>query len=125
MLRVPGGRDLEDGPVEASGSVRRAVEVAIAGLDEPREGEAAIRAAIGGEGMQNGEGAGRRDLEDGAAPGRADACGRAVEVAIAGLDEPRAKGEQPSVGQSKECSVVTVTVPAPSPATLNTVRPRS
>ena len=82
-----GGRDLEDGAaLRRCRRTGRAVEVAIAGLDEAGGGHAALGAAV--EGMQRGEGAGGRDLEDGAAPEAvAAAPGRAVEVAIAGLDE--------------------------------------
>src|SRR5437773_1734000 len=79
------GRDLEDGADAAL--VGRAVEVAIARLDEPGNGEAAVGAAV--EGMQRGQGAGPVQVDDGAAARGAAARGRAVEVAIARLDEPR------------------------------------
>ena len=112
-----GGRELEDGAAPGGAAAAgRAVEVAIAGLDEAGRGAAALGAAV--EGMQRGEGAGGRELEDGAAQPRAAAAGRAVEVAIAGLDEAGV-GTQPSVLQSKACSVVRV----PAAVILKTVPP--
>src|SRR5262245_8454788 len=66
-----------------------AVEVAIAGLDEAR-GLAAVDVAV--EGMQRGDGAGPIHLEHRPPPpGGATETerGRAVEGAIAGLDEAR------------------------------------
>ena len=90
VVRVP-ARDLEDGAAPGGAATGgRAIEVAIAGLNEAGEREAALGAAV--EGMQRGEAAGGRDLEDAAAPGGAATAGRAIEVAIAGLDDAGLRG---------------------------------
>src|SRR6185295_11108394 len=65
----------------------RAVEVAVTGLDEARVHIAASTSGAVNKGMQHGEVTIRGDLEDRAESGSGAVSSRAVEGAIAALDE--------------------------------------
>jgi hypothetical protein len=117
-----GGRDLEnatfkDGAPQTWAPKRgRAVEVAIAGLDEARRESAAVEEGV--EGMQGGEGAGGRDLEDGATPEGPAELGCAVEIAIAGLDKAGGLAALSAAGEGMQrgegpVAVILKTVPSP------------
>src|SRR5439155_1367907 len=76
----------EDHPAEGgTAALGRAVQVAVAGLDEAGGGLAALGAAE--EGGKRGDSPGAVHLEDAALVGRAAQRGRAVEGAVARLDE--------------------------------------
>src|ERR1700721_3638414 len=82
-------RDLEDcAKAVGAAEIGRSIQVAVAALDQSGIGSLAVTAALG-EGMQNGLGPARRDLEDRAVVVGAAGSGGSVEVAIAALDQTR------------------------------------
>ena len=78
---VAGAIHLEEGAAAWPDPTCRPVEVAVAALDE------GVRYGAATEGTQGGDGTGRVHLEGGPASGRAEVRSRAVEVAVAGLEE--------------------------------------
>src|SRR5665213_1035130 len=80
--------DLEDRAVAAGAACDgRSIEIAIAPLDQTCPGLLAVAAAPG-EGVQNGLGPARRDLENRTDIGAAPFQCRSIEVAVAAQDHP-------------------------------------